>query len=386
MNLNNIQGPPPAGPTPQNHNGPPGLNLQMSAPDLRTMEGLCQPMMNGRGRPIAPVNIQATDFGLKNHMIQQVQNSCQFQGLPGDDANKHLDKLLTITQNLRVMVPLSNLIAALAVVRNGVLKMKGLFSPFIGKFHVSVVGHDVHIGPLIDEGVHVLEAPYAASRLLLGTIERSGNQGYPYGVNLRDTSMSGVKNVGVESLRCDLQILECLAVEAQSVLCEGVEIDTSGILGHADCESWDLGWKAPKALYGLRPLTDYEEVGSGHLDDPVELQPQSRVRFLEFLAGREFLEKSEHFSPSVVDLLALLENGVLKSFHSFGIQLRRLVMALLARVGIDCISISMREGCLEATLALMVVESEVLNDFPRFVGILIAEFAVDGRPNVLSSH
>nr|GEY27197.1 reverse transcriptase domain-containing protein [Tanacetum cinerariifolium] len=31
--------------------------------------------MNGRGRPIALVNIQATDFGLKNHMIQQVQNS-----------------------------------------------------------------------------------------------------------------------------------------------------------------------------------------------------------------------------------------------------------------------------------------------------------------------
>ncbi|GKB91674.1 hypothetical protein Tco_0963946 [Tanacetum coccineum] len=33
--------------------------------------------------------------------------------------------------------------------------------------------------------------------------------------------------------------------------------------------------------------------------------------------GCEFLEKSEHFSHSVVDLLALLENEVLKSFHSF---------------------------------------------------------------------
>ncbi|GJU79917.1 reverse transcriptase domain-containing protein [Tanacetum coccineum] len=65
------------------------------------MEELCQPIMNGRGRPIAPVNIQATDFGLKNHMIQQVQNSCQFHGLPGDDANKHLDKLLTITQSMK---------------------------------------------------------------------------------------------------------------------------------------------------------------------------------------------------------------------------------------------------------------------------------------------
>ncbi|GKA31692.1 reverse transcriptase domain-containing protein [Tanacetum coccineum] len=34
-------------------------------------------------------------------MIQQVQNSCQFYGLPGDDANKHLDKFLTITQSMK---------------------------------------------------------------------------------------------------------------------------------------------------------------------------------------------------------------------------------------------------------------------------------------------
>ncbi|GKE97414.1 hypothetical protein Tco_0020765, partial [Tanacetum coccineum] len=101
MNPNSVQGPPPAGPPPQNHNGQPGLNLQMPALDLRTMEELCQPTMNGRGGPIAPVNIRATDFGLKNHMIQQVQNSCQFHGLPGNDANKHLDKFLTITQSMK---------------------------------------------------------------------------------------------------------------------------------------------------------------------------------------------------------------------------------------------------------------------------------------------
>ncbi|GKB00206.1 hypothetical protein Tco_0828199 [Tanacetum coccineum] len=86
MDPNNNQGPPPAGPIPQNQ-----------APDLRTMEELCQPTMNGRGEPIAPVNIQATDFGLKNHMIQQVQQSCQYYGLPGDDVNKHIDKFLTVT-------------------------------------------------------------------------------------------------------------------------------------------------------------------------------------------------------------------------------------------------------------------------------------------------
>nr|GEY80085.1 reverse transcriptase domain-containing protein [Tanacetum cinerariifolium] len=34
-------------------------------------------------------------------MIQQVQSSFQFHGLPGDDANKHLDKFLTITQSMK---------------------------------------------------------------------------------------------------------------------------------------------------------------------------------------------------------------------------------------------------------------------------------------------
>nr|GEU43818.1 reverse transcriptase domain-containing protein [Tanacetum cinerariifolium] len=42
------------------------------------------------------------NFGLKNDMIQQVHNSCQFHGLPGDDANKHLDKLLHVTQSIKV--------------------------------------------------------------------------------------------------------------------------------------------------------------------------------------------------------------------------------------------------------------------------------------------
>nr|GEY17646.1 reverse transcriptase domain-containing protein [Tanacetum cinerariifolium] len=40
-------------------------------PDLQTMEELCQPFLNGQGEPIAPIAIQATNFGLKNDMIQQ---------------------------------------------------------------------------------------------------------------------------------------------------------------------------------------------------------------------------------------------------------------------------------------------------------------------------
>nr|GEW05175.1 reverse transcriptase domain-containing protein [Tanacetum cinerariifolium] len=46
--------------------------------------------------------IQAMNFGLKNDMIQQVQNSCQFYGLSGDDANKHLDKFLHVTHSIKV--------------------------------------------------------------------------------------------------------------------------------------------------------------------------------------------------------------------------------------------------------------------------------------------
>nr|GEV23604.1 hypothetical protein [Tanacetum cinerariifolium] len=64
----NNQGSPPARPPPpQNNNGPP------------------------------PV---ATDFGLRHHMIQ-VHNTCQFHGLPGDDANRHIDKFLEVTQHTK---------------------------------------------------------------------------------------------------------------------------------------------------------------------------------------------------------------------------------------------------------------------------------------------
>nr|GEW59192.1 reverse transcriptase domain-containing protein [Tanacetum cinerariifolium] len=77
-------------------------NGDLPVPDLRTMEELCQPSLNGWGGPIAPIAIQATNSELKNDMIQQVQNSCQFHGLPGDEANKHLDKFLHVTQNIKV--------------------------------------------------------------------------------------------------------------------------------------------------------------------------------------------------------------------------------------------------------------------------------------------
>ncbi|GJW96253.1 hypothetical protein Tco_0178061 [Tanacetum coccineum] len=58
--------------------GPPQAGGGLPVPDLRTMEELCQPTLNGRGGPIAPINIQANNFGLKNDMIQQVQILANF--------------------------------------------------------------------------------------------------------------------------------------------------------------------------------------------------------------------------------------------------------------------------------------------------------------------
>nr|GEU46756.1 reverse transcriptase domain-containing protein [Tanacetum cinerariifolium] len=81
---------------------PPPGGGDLPVPDLRTMEEFCQPTLNGRGGPISPIAIQATNFRLKNDMIQQVQNSFQFHGLPGEDTNKHLDKFLHVTQSIKV--------------------------------------------------------------------------------------------------------------------------------------------------------------------------------------------------------------------------------------------------------------------------------------------
>nr|GEV70138.1 reverse transcriptase domain-containing protein [Tanacetum cinerariifolium] len=88
-----------------NENGddiPPVRGGDLPVLDLRTMEELCHPTLNGQGGLIAPIAIQATNFRLKNDMIQHVQNSSQFHGLPGDDANKHLDKFLHVTQSIKV--------------------------------------------------------------------------------------------------------------------------------------------------------------------------------------------------------------------------------------------------------------------------------------------
>nr|GEX20664.1 reverse transcriptase domain-containing protein [Tanacetum cinerariifolium] len=90
-------------------------------PDLQTMEELYQPTLNGRGGPIAPIAIQATNFGLKNDMIQQDtsaqwSDSSSFITSSFDpeivalkakmaEINKNLMKVLQINQQVKAVTP-----------------------------------------------------------------------------------------------------------------------------------------------------------------------------------------------------------------------------------------------------------------------------------------
>nr|GEU82521.1 reverse transcriptase domain-containing protein [Tanacetum cinerariifolium] len=143
MNNNQNQEPPP-----QNNNGPPPM-VRPNGQAPRTMEELCQPSINGRGGPIAPIPIQTTDFGLRHHMIQQVQNTCQFHGLPGDDDNRHIDKFLEITQHMKQngvsddalrlsLFPYSLTHQAIAwydrLLRNSILSFDDMMRKFLSKY------------------------------------------------------------------------------------------------------------------------------------------------------------------------------------------------------------------------------------------------------------
>nr|GEU56832.1 reverse transcriptase domain-containing protein [Tanacetum cinerariifolium] len=68
-------------------------------PDLRTMEELCQPSF-------------------------MVQNSCQFHGLPGDDANKQLDKFMHVTQSIKFD----------RLLRNSINTFEQMAKMFLGKY------------------------------------------------------------------------------------------------------------------------------------------------------------------------------------------------------------------------------------------------------------
>nr|GFB03013.1 hypothetical protein [Tanacetum cinerariifolium] len=100
-------------------NVPPAGGGDLPVPDLRTMKELCQPTLNGRGGPIAPIAIQATNFGLKNDMIQQdtfAQRSESSSSITSSsdpkiialkaemaEINKNLMKVLQINQQVKAV-------------------------------------------------------------------------------------------------------------------------------------------------------------------------------------------------------------------------------------------------------------------------------------------
>ncbi|GJX95032.1 hypothetical protein Tco_0349618 [Tanacetum coccineum] len=118
--------------------------------------------------------------------------------------------------------------------------------------------------------------------------------------------------------------------------------------------------------------------------------------FLRGSAGRELLEKLEHFSHLTVDFLALLEDDVLESFHPFDVHCHVISYSSfksvfeLKKPPVRCFRDALRRGngfdwfdeFFGFIPTFMVVEGEVLNNFLRFVSILVAEFATGGAVNL----
>nr|GEX99120.1 reverse transcriptase domain-containing protein [Tanacetum cinerariifolium] len=77
-------------------------NGDLPVHDLRTMEELCQPSLNGRGGPIPPIAIQATNFGLKNDMIQQSikVNGVTDDALRGTFMKRSLEECYDLIENM----------------------------------------------------------------------------------------------------------------------------------------------------------------------------------------------------------------------------------------------------------------------------------------------
>nr|GEU48430.1 reverse transcriptase domain-containing protein [Tanacetum cinerariifolium] len=108
--------------------------------DLRTMKELCQPSLNGR-------------------------NSCQFLRLTGDDANKHLDKFLHVTQSMKV---------------NGVtddaLRLTRVDPNLLNNFNMATNGNGDDVPPAGGATVGQTQNVYAA-----GAYNHGGNSYQPQG-------------------------------------------------------------------------------------------------------------------------------------------------------------------------------------------------------------
>ena len=69
--------------------------------NARPLRDFAVPVVNGVGSSIRKLAINANNFELKPAIIQMVQGTCQFGGLPSDDPNQHIMNFLEICDTFK---------------------------------------------------------------------------------------------------------------------------------------------------------------------------------------------------------------------------------------------------------------------------------------------
>ncbi|GJV86865.1 hypothetical protein Tco_1530803 [Tanacetum coccineum] len=168
-------------------------------------------------------------------------------------------------------MPVSNLIEALVVVKNGVPKMKGLFSLSLMSKITKSMGYTCSV-----------------------VCGQDGNRGAS-----NDSSFSDVL--------INLAPFSTSFIFSTSIT--GVSVSVS--VGFSTLSSVTFVLLLPPSSPFVREI-EFKFFVTGNL-------ASSLINTFSGSASCEFLEKPEHFSHPTIDLLVLLENGVLKSFHPFGV-------------------------------------------------------------------
>ena len=74
---------------------------QRMAERRRTLQDYFTPTVEGVAGSIAAPNVEAHNFELKPTLINMIQSSMQFGGLPNEDPNLHLKKFLRLTDTIK---------------------------------------------------------------------------------------------------------------------------------------------------------------------------------------------------------------------------------------------------------------------------------------------
>ncbi|GKB98092.1 hypothetical protein Tco_0984229 [Tanacetum coccineum] len=237
---------------------------------------------------------------------------------------------------LRVIVPVSNLIEALAVVKNGVPRMKG------------GVGHDVHVGPLIDEGIYMFKVSKTARYFEI-----------PPDVLL--ICYHFLEN-HVISRAPGWELGACTASSFSDVLVNLVLFATSFIFSTSITDvfvSVSVGFSALSGVTFVLSL-------------PHSSSFVKEIEFKLFVTGNLASSLINTFSE-VLLVCALPCNPI--------IELQKWYLMLVVE-GLDLNGLDRFDEFFYFIATFMVVEGEVLNDFPRFISILIAEFSASGAVNL----